>query len=284
MLSGLEAVNRLVEKNIDIIEEKLDIMALFGAVGGSMSFNLANKSSDIDFCIVVNWKNQKKRMIQKEIIDGESIDFVCVSFWDLMDAWEEYHQHIHHYPTRFYRSNEEMEKIIKKKDSERTDFIREILIKIFLSEKVIEFQKGIIETKGRQIQKNLCLIDIWDYQFNRAYGNFYEQIYNKTKVPIRKYLYTIHQMITCYALMRGEKIIMDFEQIFTSGSDYDEWFRDICLELFRKNKSCKTDKAENYVQAEIRLNDWIKEGLDKILKEMKQKEAFMRNHYLNIGL
>ncbi|MCI9198953.1 MAG: hypothetical protein HFI03_00740 [Lachnospiraceae bacterium] len=282
MQGGLETVYQLVERNIGIIEDKLNAVALFGAIGGSWSFNLANESSDIDFCLVVDWKNQKGEMIQKEIIENELIEFFCVSLPDILDAWEEYHNHIHKYPTRFYRSNEEMEKIIKQEDSERTGFLQEILIKIFLSEKVIEFQKGILEENRENIRKNLRLIDVWDYEFNRAYGNYYEKICNKEKVPVRKYLYTIHQMVTCYALMRNEKLVMDFERIFASDSNYDAWFRDICLDLFKKNKVYGIDKADNCVQAEMRLNNWIEKGLEEILEEMKQKEEFMRNHYMDI--
>ena len=282
MRDDLKRIYQLIERNIDIKEDRLNAIALFGAVGGSWSFNLANESSDIDFCLVVEWKNKKGEMIQTEIIEGELIDFVCVSLSDIMDVWEEYHNHIHNYPTRFYRSKEEMEKMIQQKDSERIDFLREILIKIFLTEKVIEFQKGILEANQDNIQKNLCLIDVWDYEFNRAYGNYYEKIYNKEKVPVRKYLYTIHQMVTCYELMRGGKLVMDFEQILDSGSNYDSWLKDICLKLFNRNKLCGVDKAENYVQADIRLNDWIKKGLEEILGEMQQKEKYLRNHYINI--
>ena len=42
------------------------------------------------------------------------------------------------------------------------------------------------------------------------------------------------------------------------------------------------DKADNCVQAEMRLNNWIEKGLEEILEEMKQKEEFMRNHYMDI--
>ena len=56
---------------------------------------------------------------------------------------------------------------------------------------IFSYQKGILEENRENIRKNLRLIDVWDYEFNRAYGNYYEKICNKEKVPVRKYLYTI---------------------------------------------------------------------------------------------
>ena len=57
MRDDLKRIYQLIERNIDIIEDRLNAIALFGAVGGSWSFNLANESSDIDFCLVVEWEN-----------------------------------------------------------------------------------------------------------------------------------------------------------------------------------------------------------------------------------
>lgn len=285
MQKELDEAIKIIERNICQIEQSLGFTALFGAVGGSLGFHLSSGGSDIDFYLIVEWKNQKGQMMQSQMLEGRNVDLVCVALDDVLDIWEGYRKEVHKYPTRFYRSDEEMKKIAGQKDIERADYVREILIKIFLAEKVIVFCSGVIEEKHSQIQKCVYLIDAWDFQFNRAYGNYYESIHGKEEVSVRKYLYTIHQVSLCYAIMRGEEIVMDFEKMLSSHACpcREDWFCDCCLDLFKKNKFYKGDKKGNKVPADARLNKWIEEKLKDILGEAEQKEDFMRNSYLDIS-
>lgn len=214
----LETVHREIRKNIDQISTSIGAVPLFGAVGGSVSLNLANESSDIDFYLITSETSEKTSevIIKHVYCPGIKLDFMCVPIDQLERACADYQKVSRFYPTRFYRNESETERIRKTRDVDRPDFKREMTARIFMADKIFEFVPGSVQKYYERLKKGLLLIDIWDSHFSRAYGNFYEKIVGNDNVLLRKYLYTISELTICYLLLtRKEKPAMNFERMFT---------------------------------------------------------------------
>ena len=151
---------------------------LFGAVGGSVSLNLGSDGSDIDFCLVTEGEieNGPSKTLR---INNTEIDFTCVALGDILTECELFSRKSIRYPTKFYRDPSEEEEIVKSKEQDRPGFKREIVMRIFLADEILEFEKGTVAAARGAAKDALKLIDIWDYHFTRAYGNYFEKIKNK---------------------------------------------------------------------------------------------------------
>lgn len=215
----LEKVHGVIQKNKAKILEELEDKPLFGAVGGSVALNLANRSSDVD-CYIVTQSNTFSK-IPKGVITTSidcsdmKLDFMCLTIEELVKECIEYDKVEHNYPTRFFRKECEMDIIKKTKDVERADFKREMAMRIYLADQRLEFEHGSLKENYEKLKPGLRVLDIWDAHFNRAYGNYTEKIKNQKVVLLRKYLYTISEITICYLLLlRKEKPIMNYEHMF----------------------------------------------------------------------
>lgn len=282
----LEDVCEKILTNVPHIRKEIGGIPLFGAVGGSMSLNLANKSSDIDFYMVVKDEPGKTAGEHKKLcISDMVVDFMCIPLDELVRECEKYSGEERRYPTIFYRSESEKDKIRLNKDAERPDFKREVVGRIYLSDKILEFEPGAVRKNYGKLNKGCRLIDLWDYHFNRAFGNYHEKIVGKEKVLLRKYLYTVSEITICqWLLVRNEKPVMDFKQMFTRPYCLyeDNEIIKICNELWEENRKTDMDKKEKFIFPVIYLNRWIEMQLTILLSEMQKKENYLKNSVLNI--
>ncbi len=209
----------VIEKNSKQIISSLDCKPLFGAVGGSLSLNLANKSSDVDCYIVTDsdttYSQREVPLTYTVFLKDLKLDFMCVPINELIEKCTEYYNQKHIYPTRLHRELNEMDRIKNTKDIARPDFKREMVMRIYLADKIFEFKKNSAKESYERLKKGLRFIDIWDAHFSRAYGNYYETIEGHETVLLRKYLYTISEITICHLIMsRKEKPIMNYKHMF----------------------------------------------------------------------
>lgn len=278
----------LCEIETKIIENKEQIKLLlgetplFGAVGGSVSINLSNKSSDVDFYLIT--KNSPQQIIKTVILPEQynlKVDFMCVSAPEVIEECQKYYTVPHDYPTRFYRKKCENEKIMKQKDYERSSFKREIVMRIFMAQHIIEFQNNSVKNYYMKMKKGLILLDIWDSYFERAYGNYYEYIKGHNNVLIRKYLYTIHEIFICHFLIESaEQLTINFQQMFTLPySQYLNEIYGLCETLWEKNKNASLSKEKLLTENNVIVDEWIERKLEEIQNEMNLRKSLLKNSY-----
>lgn len=283
----LDKVVNIIENNTSGIAAQIGELPLFGAVGGSISLNLANSKSDIDMYAVMQNSyriNTEVSVCQVRLQDIE-LDIMCVPIDELQRECINYDSVEHIYPTRFHRKAGETEKIKGLKDIERPDFKREMVMRIFQSVPIIEFGQGTVQGGYGLLKQGLKLIDIWDMHFSRAYGNFHENIKDREKVLLRKYLYTISEITICNQLMlENKRPIMDFEQMFTPTYCIykDIYLINVCKKLWEQNRQCDADKSKKYVLLDNKLNNWIEMQLKELIIRMEKKENWLRNTYLTL--
>ena len=276
--------NQMLKNLDDQIWEKSEYMAevlgckpLFGAVGGSISLNLANQSSDIDFYLVTETQTD---MLQTLHYNDTKVDFICVELEDLQKECKKFTEKQYQYPTRFYRNESETASIMSVDDVERPDFKREMIMRIFLAEEILEFERGSVVIAYRKLRDALKLIDIWNYHFNRAYGNYHEKIKGKEKVLLRKYLYIISQISICHMILNGEEVIMDCKQVIERVGCIcnNQEISCLCYGLWEENNQEIKRKNECYIYANPILDEWIEQNLDMLLYKMREKEKLLREN------
>lgn len=268
-------------ENKKLLAKEIKCKPLIGAVGGSISLNLANESSDVDVYLITA-QQDGENILHSVYLEGEKVDFMCVTLEDLKKECAEYAKQEHKYPTRFYRNQIEKDLIVQKKDVERPNFKREMVMRIFIADEIIEFEEGIAQQIYEELKNGLSLIDIWDYHFNRAYGNYYEKIKDYDKVSLRKYLYIVSQISICHMLLKSNKIVMDYRKMFESPYCIynDNEIIEICVKLWEQNSKVCVNKKEDCIVPNFRLNQWIENNLEELLQGMKDKELFLRNQFL----
>lgn len=281
----LEDVCKKIRINKERIEQEIGGTPLFGAVGGSVSFNLANKSSDIDFYLAVRKTQRKETVVETKKIELSDVvvDFMCVPVEKLILACNEYCNADRKYPTIFYRSKKEEELIKQNRDVERPDFKREMVGRIYLADRLLEFEPDSARENYKDLKEACKRIDIWDSYFNRAYGNYHEKIKDSDRIQLRKYLYTISEVTVCRLLTeRHEKPVLDFRQMFSYPyCPYkDSEIIKICNKLWDENRKSNIDKVEAHISPIEDLNQWLEIQLEELVDEMQKKEDYLRNTYL----
>lgn len=282
----LEDAHSQIQMNMQQIKESIHGTPLFGAVGSSTALNLANKHSDVDVYLVIN--NDAHSLSGVNIYNfsfsGIEYEFICVPIDELIQECEKYNAIEHRYPTRFYRTQDETDKIKLTEDSERPDYKREMVMRIYMADSILEFEKGSAKKNYEKLKKGCLLIDIWDSYFNRAYGNYYEKIKGHEQVLLRKYLYAISEMTICRLLLKEyKKPIMDFKRMFTVPyCPYaDTEIIGLCNKLWEDNQTINTCKENTYIPANLYLNQWMEKQLSELVSEMNKKEDFLRSSYLS---
>lgn len=259
------------------IEEQCGGKILFGAVGGSYSLGLQNRTSDVDvYLMLENLDFQGVKTVHHTFRVNESAvsgDFLCIDYHQALEELRNYLFKEKKYPTKFYYTDEEKKNYLEKKDMERPDFMRGMFYRIFLADELIgqKEAKKFLAEYGRKLKVK----DIVDYQFSRVYGNYKEKIEGKRRVEIRKYLYCIHEVLTCKSLMESAKkppmLFMDLLE----KSKLDVGLNKILLDLYEWNLRAEVGKEHLCVTADDDLNRFICEQISEIicyLEENNEKD------------
>lgn len=260
-----EYITQSIFASLEKIEETLGYQVMFGAVGGSYSLGLQNSSSDIDCYFILNTDNSlgfvKKKIDCLIQCKRAAVDAMCVSYGELLREIEEFGKVPRRYPTILYRT-EESEENVGKKDIERSDFKRSMLFRVLLSDQIIH--AAVAKQKSEELADGIRIRDIIDYQFTRAYGNYREAICQKQFIPVRKYLYTVHEICTSKALMNShQKPAMDFMHLI-DGTVFSKVVSEKIADIYGKNKYASEDKGKVLVPQCVELNQFIVDSIDEI--------------------
>lgn len=251
------------------------------AKGGSAALGLNNNSSDIDYYVITNQVHKKEDTHVKCKVEETFIDFMGIGIETIKDKIREHIDHKCIYPTCFYRDSHIESQIRTLKDFDRPDFPREVAIRVFLSNEIIEFHEGDIQNIYNELRNGLSKIDIWDYHFTRANGNYHNFIEKQNFVLVRKYLYTIQELCVCdWIINRKEKPPMDFQRLL-----HEQCRKGIILKvskLQKLNESSTQKKEKLFIKYDDELNVYIQEHLNATLKEMKSSEEKLRKYFLEI--
>lgn len=280
---NVEIISHFLKNSIDEAEKQIGCKIVFGAVGGSYSLGLQNRSSDIDFYLIVDNDKLFGVLHQKMniVVQGEekTIDMMCVSYQEILREIEIYKNIPKQYPTVMHRTEEEKRKHISKGDTERPDFIRSVLFRVLLSDEIIN--REWTENRYREFKDGLRIVDIIDYQYTRIYGNYNEKIRNMDLVPIRKYLYVIHQICTCRCLMYcTQKPPMNFIEIVNRAVS-DILLKDKIFSLYEKNRNSVRDKSIELADKDEAINHFILQSVEKI--RIYLEKSVHDEHFLHFG-
>lgn len=270
----MEHLSDSIEKQRDKLESLCGGKVLFGAVGGSFSLGLQSGDSDFDVYIMVkNACFQGVKQIHNIFnINGVEIsgDYMCVDYSCALEELRDYVLCEKQYPTKLNYTDEEKERYIGKKDIERPDFSRSLFYRIFLADEIV----GKEEAKGflREHSKYLKTKDIVDYQFSRLYGNYIEKIEGREAVLARKYLYCMHEVLTCKELMTtNRKPPMNFLDL-VQCSNLDSFLHKAIMNIYRLNASAKVGKENFLVAAEEHLNHFICDQISLIRDYLEKND------------
>lgn len=267
-----------LSKFMEMQKEKLESLCggkvLFGAIGGSYSLGLQSMDSDVDVYVMIADADFQgvKHIYDVLEIDGKEIsgDYMCVDYSRTLKELRDYVLCEKKYPTKLNYTDEEKEQYIGKKDVERPDFSRSLFYRIFLADEIM----GKEEAKGflREHSKYLKTKDIVDYQFSRLYGNYIEKIEGRELVLARKYLYCMHEVLTCKELMTtNRKPPMNFLDL-VQCSNLDSFLNKAIMNIYRLNTSAKAGKENFLVVAEEQLNRFICDQIDLIRDYLEKKD------------
>lgn len=264
-------ITQAIVNSTSTIEDVLGHTILFGAVGGSYSMRLQNSSSDIDCYLVIDG-NPSSGVIQKQIMlsiqrEQVPVDFMCVSYRAILDEIEAYIKRPKLYPTVLFRTEAEQEQNVKEKDILRPDFKRSMLFRILLSDHIIN--EAMARERHAEFTGGILIRDIIDYQFTRIYGNYSEAIDRQQLVSLRKYLYVIHEICTCEALMNfPQKPPMDFLYLMKRTLPGQHLKSKVAL-LYHKNRQRAGPKTQEMVPQDGELNNFIARAIERISNYLK---------------
>lgn len=218
---------------------------------------------------------------------GLEIDIVYAQIDEVIAECAEYAAAEHRYPTRYHRGKKEMEGIVQcHKEIERPGFLREMVMRVYLADQMIDFEKDAAFRNYEKLKNGLRLIDIWDDYFSHAVGNYEEKIRDRNMVLRRKYLYCISQIMLCHSILKEtRKPVMNFSEYFYKGGGMllpyiEHEIRDVICQLWEQNRELGRKKEEDYVCADLQLNKWIESNLNRLADGMLEQERRLKDVYL----
>lgn len=275
-LELIQIIHNYLDKNIKELECEIHREVLFGALGGSYSVGLENLTSDIDFYLICSGEYDDKVLcLSKEFeYNGQErkIDFMCVG---IETAYKQniLYKKNGNYPSCFYR-NLHQDKIAQLPDIQRPDFPKDVLFRTLMSDNI--WKNSSVGYDLGAINRYICVMDVLDYNYIRAYGNYVNYIENKDVVMLRKYLYALHEIFTCLWVVRyAEKPPMDFINLLKGFCDLK--IKNKVKQMYNLNKNADKSKRHCLVAADIEINQYIWEGLTIVKRRIEEdKDIFLK--------
>lgn len=260
------SILRRIAAAIGEIEKQIGYKIICGAAGGSYSLGLQNASSDVDCYMIIDCEESSDVIhVNKEMdILGKTIavDFMCVAYQDIIQEIKIYLEKDKKYPTVFFRTEQEEKANAGKKDVCRPDFKRSVLFRVLLSDEVLRLEE--FKKNHEDFKEGIRIVDIIDYQFTRIYGNYMGNVKDKGFVPVRKYLYILHEICTCECLMRSPckppMHLLDLADCAT----LDTVLKSKLVNLYLQNRKAVKEKEAVLTCKDMELNEFIREKLSEI--------------------
>jgi len=263
--------NQILDLLIDM-ESESSKKILVAGMGGSYSLGLQNITSDLDLFVVFQGDDLSyAHTITKEISDEKrKIDLMCLPISLIIENAELWIKENRRYPTVYYKTSHKRNEERLKKDIEREDFARAFLFRTLLSGRIWYMQNFMAYRQDdNTVDHAIRIIDICDYLFTRAYGNYNEFIVDKEFVPLRKYLYTMHEICSIKWLLKYEtKPEPDFYKLIGLQS-LDSEITEVFKQWYFMNRDCKIQKNKAIVSGNLLINKFFYRELVNIGNQME---------------
>lgn len=229
------------------------------SLGGSRAIGLENQMSDYDFYMVYEGSSLYDKKKMTVWIETLPLDIRCCSCQTIKAHNVNYHPEFIQYPSILYRTQKQMNENKINKNIDREDFYRGLVYQTLLNDMV--WTQHPKEAYFDCMDHILDIRAVADYYFTRAWGNYIYCIKDHTQISIRKYLYTIYEILYCQWLLT-KKIYppFNFLELISSISE-------VCVyeikELYVYNR---IGEKVNIDSSETRyLNEFLEKKLNQMI-------------------
>lgn len=267
---NIEIFNTYADTIKQHIKKNYRVEVCIISLGGSFSVGLSNSTSDLDFYLLYRECEERSLpailsiMIEKF---NNKVDIMSLGIESLLEEVQVYSSIERKYPTYLHRDGIEQRKNAEiKKDITRDDFRRGLIYRTILSEYVWTDKE--IMYYFELFHKGLKKIDIVDFYYTRARGNYDNYICNQSNVLCRKYLYTIHEVIYCLWIIKKKTLPpMNMKQLLEEVTDNK--IMSIINELLLINSQADKAKEKSLVKEDKVINSYIAQCLQHIEGEIE---------------
>lgn len=243
----------IIKNRFDYFEKNTNCKIWCYGWSGSRAIGLENKKSDYDIIGIYsdNKENDKDKIIGAIYENCLCIEYKLYNLKYIVDNLIKWNRVKKIYPTIIYLHDSSMV---------HEDLYRN-LIRLSL-EHPIFIEDAFLQVFKNEIELGLCTNDCLDYYYSRAYMNYNNFEINE-KINIRKYLYTLYEIMAIMWIIENEKLPPTFIELC------NRFIADINL----KNKITNLFELNAKGTAKENLYTYRVDDIDKYIK----------NNLINLG-
>lgn len=281
-----ELIRNVMDKKIKELEKKYDIIILMGCFTGSCTMNFHNSSSNFTFTFIFDSNQHNiEKFDLNEILEINGKYDLRVTLYgrkkcNILQGIEIQKQTDIKYPVYRTRNKAEIENRTSPPQY-RKDFWFFVLLKMVTTDNLWIKNSSDAHKLFDTLRNELYIIDILDFYFTRAQGNYDTYLTKEQKIPLRKYLYTLHEVMYMNWIIE-KKVVppMDFYELSRQTIKKDAVELEMS-HLYKMNKESSMVKKKLFVSRNDILNNYIKENLlyiESIFRDYPLKEQLKIKH------
>lgn len=255
-------------------EQKMEI--LIAALGGSRSIGTHNAFSDFDVYVI--YRHQENKIFPRKMhcytANMYEIHIVSCSEQEIICELQNYTTSTHIYPSYLNRTEEEMTMNHNLTMYERSEYPRTLVFYTLMADVIWTFQTPLPQIY-QKFWRGLAILDVLDFYYTKAYGNYEHFLLSQETVLARKYITIVQQVLYCRWMCEKKTIPpMDIRKL------REEYKADIPYKIgqeietiYQINKSASEDKFKKYVPVSDYLNQYIFGWLQMIRQNFSELEG-----------
>ena len=266
---GLEEIYDNLKELIIEIENEFEIDVLCGLVEGGRAMALSSGKSDMDFNLYYSLRGLKrpdKKYKNNIVIQGRSMDVeIClIEINDLKKGGRKvFDKKDIAYPSILYRSEEEERRYMP--DSilpreERDDFYFSKYYWLTMGDSIWLSNRMKI-TDYEKFYNYQHTIDVLDYYYTYAYGNWIYYVSKEHVINLKRYLDCIWQILSCDWILRfRHRPPNNFRKLY-SHLILEETLKERIYDLYSTNCNSNMEKSKLYCRPDSIINVYIYQSL-----------------------
>lgn len=241
---------------------------------GSRTIGLNNKFSDYDIVGIVIYGNKKTE--KPDVVVGSIefnnflIEYKLYNFEKIKIELKKWQDVNRIYPN--IKNN--YDNFLVRNDVFRNQLRISLANKIYVNQEA--FNENIFF-----VNLGSSIIDYIDYNYTRAYMNFNKFLQGEF-VLVRKYLYTLYELMVIIWLIKKETLPPDFRKLLDAFI-LEENYRSKFLRLFDMNAEV-LNKETLYIKKDENINSFILEKLIRLENDIKAYSIRNKNKFLQLSL
>ena len=221
------------------------------ALGGSRIMNLAQFRSDFDYYALYA-ENCGTNVIHS--IPCTQNDLCLTSLEEITEEWEKWIGQERIYPTIWTRSDNFFS----------GDDARKVVYNIFLSGAGWINPEMTLE-EFAVVRQVLNVKDICDFHYTRAFCNYRDSIKGASAVIIKKYLYTVWELLYCSCLIEQKSCKVPYGfSVLLESSKFAKSDMQMCNQIQTVLSANKSAEKLEKIAVQPAINDWIRIQLENI--------------------